>query len=362
MSKEGEDRRLLVFRGTDATEAEEFVAHIYQVAQREGRIRDDAWIADFAVACFIGDALRWYDELEPEVQNDWRLLKRAILQKYPPDSLSRSIESWDQDPTIPTPAAAVPPPKPYFPIDVCYYRLRVFFDDKASSYMLGTGGTRSLFLTKRIEDSLVVFWSSYGRLMAVEQGVETTCTIALFWYTSPKKPAPNSLLEYEIFAFFLSKTEWLDFSVAEVFKTDSKGRVPDLPGCAGTLPAPRWELDDRGYLKYSYPELKQTVTPPQPPTTLSWQGLARKATKQTIAPPRPPKTLSRWLGLARKATKQNIAPPQPPTTLSPQGLARNATQVQFYTQPGGDERAWIRATFSEGALRYKVKSNQIFVG
>ncbi|KAG8896064.1 hypothetical protein FRC01_012030, partial [Tulasnella sp. 417] len=172
MSEVGENRSSLVFRGTSANEAEEFIASIHHVARSEGRIRDDLWIADFAVACFRGDALRWYAELDADVQNDWRLLRREILRKYPPITLSRSIESSDQDPIIPTPAAAAAPPESALPIEgkCCwYYRIRVYFDDKASGYILGTPGSKSLFLTTRMEDGVVVFWGPDGRLMIMER-------------------------------------------------------------------------------------------------------------------------------------------------------------------------------------------------
>jgi len=41
-------------------------------------------MADFAATCFVGDALRWYDSLDDEVQENWKLLQRALLTKYPP--------------------------------------------------------------------------------------------------------------------------------------------------------------------------------------------------------------------------------------------------------------------------------------
>lgn len=36
-----------------------------------------------AFPCFAGDALKWYASLSVDVQNEWRLLERAILLDYP---------------------------------------------------------------------------------------------------------------------------------------------------------------------------------------------------------------------------------------------------------------------------------------
>lgn len=40
------------------------------------------WLAQFASTCFRGNALRWHANLEVEVQQDWTLLERALLEKY----------------------------------------------------------------------------------------------------------------------------------------------------------------------------------------------------------------------------------------------------------------------------------------
>ncbi|KAG8964599.1 hypothetical protein FRC05_003764 [Tulasnella sp. 425] len=53
------------------------------MAHAAGKTRDDAWMADLASTCFSGEALRYYDSLEPDVRYDWTLLRRALLTKYP---------------------------------------------------------------------------------------------------------------------------------------------------------------------------------------------------------------------------------------------------------------------------------------
>lgn len=71
------------FTGRDGYECEEFIRAIRKVAYAAGKIRDDAWTADFASTCFSGRALRYYESLELEMQCDWRLLRHALLMKYP---------------------------------------------------------------------------------------------------------------------------------------------------------------------------------------------------------------------------------------------------------------------------------------
>ncbi|KAG9027581.1 hypothetical protein FS837_004222, partial [Tulasnella sp. UAMH 9824] len=93
-------------------------------------------MADFASTCLTGRALRYFENLSPEVQGDWRLLRQALLKEYPiaeaDDStvqtgtrgMNRSrptivvIPTEDQryfldlssNPQAPTPAAAAPAP------------------------------------------------------------------------------------------------------------------------------------------------------------------------------------------------------------------------------------------------------------
>lgn len=71
-----------VFHGESAEEAEDFIFAIKERAYAEGKQRDTAWIAEFVSICFAKAALRWYEELDEDTQNDWRLLKRAILTEY----------------------------------------------------------------------------------------------------------------------------------------------------------------------------------------------------------------------------------------------------------------------------------------
>lgn len=75
-----------IFHGIDGVEAEEWVCAVRHKALSLGRQRDNDWVADFASTCLAGDALRWYENLDEDVQGDWRKLRLAILTQWPAPS------------------------------------------------------------------------------------------------------------------------------------------------------------------------------------------------------------------------------------------------------------------------------------
>ncbi|KIO29357.1 hypothetical protein M407DRAFT_21583 [Tulasnella calospora MUT 4182] len=89
----------ITFTGGNAEEAEEFIVAVKRRAYSKGKHTDNVWIAHFVSVCFEKKALRWYESLDDETQNNWKLLKRAILEEYKETSLPPSI--------IPTPASAL---------------------------------------------------------------------------------------------------------------------------------------------------------------------------------------------------------------------------------------------------------------
>lgn len=74
----------LEFRGQDATECEDFINAIQRHTLSQGKQADDQWIAQFAASCFTRDALRWWSNLEEQVQWSWKLLRSAMLYRYRP--------------------------------------------------------------------------------------------------------------------------------------------------------------------------------------------------------------------------------------------------------------------------------------
>ncbi|KAG8921691.1 hypothetical protein FRC01_000117 [Tulasnella sp. 417] len=126
----------IVFYGNSGQECEDFIRAVRKAGFQAQKIRDDAWMADYASTCLAGRALRYYETLSPDVQGDWRLLRQALLKEYPPvdsditgaqtgGSRYGSLELLDpKDPKrmiidafgfssnfqAPTPAAAAPAP------------------------------------------------------------------------------------------------------------------------------------------------------------------------------------------------------------------------------------------------------------
>ncbi|KAG8900602.1 hypothetical protein FRC00_012113 [Tulasnella sp. 408] len=73
----------IVFFAKDKEECRSFVREIRLRASAEGKERDSDWMVRLAFPSFAGDALEWYTQLPMDVQNEWRLLERAILVDYP---------------------------------------------------------------------------------------------------------------------------------------------------------------------------------------------------------------------------------------------------------------------------------------
>ncbi|KAG8896589.1 hypothetical protein FRB99_008822 [Tulasnella sp. 403] len=98
------------FSGSGGEECEEFISAVRHYAFELGKQRDNQWIADFASTAFSGDALRWFMTLDVTVQGDWRLLAKALLEKYSslPESPRVHRRMTLPSAMIPTPAAAAP--------------------------------------------------------------------------------------------------------------------------------------------------------------------------------------------------------------------------------------------------------------
>lgn len=71
------------FEGTDSEECEEFIFALKKHIFEQGKDQDDAWVARYASTLMAGHALRWYEELEDDVQGSWKRLKQALLKDFP---------------------------------------------------------------------------------------------------------------------------------------------------------------------------------------------------------------------------------------------------------------------------------------
>ncbi|KIO28617.1 hypothetical protein M407DRAFT_22203 [Tulasnella calospora MUT 4182] len=94
----------LVFTGGGGgEECEMFIVSVKKQAFKAGKATDGTWSAQFAGTCFAGAALRWYDDLDDATQNDWGLLRKALLARYAPSKSESGI-------SIAAPLPAAPPP------------------------------------------------------------------------------------------------------------------------------------------------------------------------------------------------------------------------------------------------------------
>lgn len=73
----------LCFQGIDGSECEAFVLNVKKQARAEGKLRDNDWIVDLVSCSMAGKALRWYEDLDPGVQEDWNLFRKAMLKEWP---------------------------------------------------------------------------------------------------------------------------------------------------------------------------------------------------------------------------------------------------------------------------------------
>ncbi|KAG8911277.1 hypothetical protein FRC01_005802 [Tulasnella sp. 417] len=231
----------VVFKGVDGAEAESFIMSVQRIARKEGKSRDNEWIADLVASCLTGEALRWYVDQHEDTQNDWRRLRKAILQRYPShtESSSSSLQR-----NIPTPAAAVTPPivtslrKPT-PASNSTYHIRVYFGNTRSNLVLSTNDNILVCLTRNAKRGLNVCWTPKKELQLMEKGTKTRRRIGLIWHL-PKQDRhkPGSTND---FAF--------------VFLSDSKGNVPPFTTHTGALQMTRWSVDSDGWLQ-SYSEFQ----------------------------------------------------------------------------------------------------------
>ena len=71
------------FDGIGSIPSDLFIRNIRRRILVQGVQNDDQLIAQIAASCLIGPALDWYEEQEEEVQESWKLLRRAILLRWP---------------------------------------------------------------------------------------------------------------------------------------------------------------------------------------------------------------------------------------------------------------------------------------
>ncbi|KAG8984031.1 hypothetical protein FRB93_006824 [Tulasnella sp. JGI-2019a] len=59
-----------------------FVQAVHRFAFAHGRQKDDVWMADYAYGCLSGEVLEWFEDLNPDVRQDWSRLRQAMVTKF----------------------------------------------------------------------------------------------------------------------------------------------------------------------------------------------------------------------------------------------------------------------------------------
>lgn len=68
------------FKGKNGEECNSFIRAIRAAAWKQGKLRDAAWMADFASLQFSHQALSWHSRLTEDVRQDWTKLEVAIYR------------------------------------------------------------------------------------------------------------------------------------------------------------------------------------------------------------------------------------------------------------------------------------------
>ncbi|KAG9022375.1 hypothetical protein FRB95_014876 [Tulasnella sp. JGI-2019a] len=70
----------LSFSGGQSEHVLLFVQAVHRFAFAHGRQKDDVWMADYAYGCLSGEMLDWFEDLDPDVRQDWSRLRPGISQ------------------------------------------------------------------------------------------------------------------------------------------------------------------------------------------------------------------------------------------------------------------------------------------
>ncbi|KIO33715.1 hypothetical protein M407DRAFT_17331 [Tulasnella calospora MUT 4182] len=231
----------LVFYGNDGIEAEEFVRAVIRTAKAAGRFRDNDWIIEEVAAGFSGDALRWYIELDDETQNDWKLLRRAILQKYPPpsqrsqsDMINTPLVISDALSIVPTSAAAAPPPVSGSLSREAQnlFHIKILFQSGGNSRYLGVENGDVVVTYTPLQAVTVRLCERTKELRLISEGNETGEKLAVRYSESSKI----------IFSFC-----WIRYARLEVVDGEGSSRARD-PVSSGISIA-SWDVNNHNFLQ-----------------------------------------------------------------------------------------------------------------
>lgn len=196
------DSEYIAFCGIRGESCEGFIRAVRKAAFEAGKIRDDAWMADFASTCLDGPALRFYEELSPDAQGDWRLLRQALLMKYPlPERFNQDVGTEYFSLNRPfsvsfsTAGAAPPSSQPQ------KGRIKVIGENSADFGYIGNGNastTSSLGAGASADEALILSYIPCGELheLVIEPIDGKSQLLGLHWHS----PSPSCAIGSSTFA------------------------------------------------------------------------------------------------------------------------------------------------------------------
>ncbi|KAG8985421.1 hypothetical protein FRB94_003778, partial [Tulasnella sp. JGI-2019a] len=73
----------LEFHGGPNEDVTAFLGAVRRVAITHNRQSDNEWLVTYVESCLRGDAMRWFDQIEPSATaTDWRSLRRLFLSRF----------------------------------------------------------------------------------------------------------------------------------------------------------------------------------------------------------------------------------------------------------------------------------------
>ncbi|KAG8991973.1 hypothetical protein FRB94_012114 [Tulasnella sp. JGI-2019a] len=72
----------LSFSGGPSENVLLFAQAVHRFAFAHSRQKDGVWIADYAYGCLSDQALDWFEDLDPNIRQDWSSLRPAMITKF----------------------------------------------------------------------------------------------------------------------------------------------------------------------------------------------------------------------------------------------------------------------------------------
>ncbi|KAG9014308.1 hypothetical protein FRB94_012714 [Tulasnella sp. JGI-2019a] len=99
----------LQFWGSPNEDVSAFLGSIKRAAIKQGRHLDNEWMISYAESCLRGDAMKWFDEMDPDepAATEWRSLRKAFLGRFtypPPPATATALVRKHEMPRAPLPA------------------------------------------------------------------------------------------------------------------------------------------------------------------------------------------------------------------------------------------------------------------